>query len=57
MDIPPAPPDRPDSAPGTEPPPDRLGAEVRDSVMLLALSVCVTAGLAGGAQALLSLLS
>lgn len=38
-------------------PTDRLGAEVRESVLLLGLSVTVTAGLAAAAQALLSLLS
>lgn len=37
------------------PAPDRLGAEVRESALLLALSVAVTAGLSAGAQALLSL--
>lgn len=35
--------------------PDRLGAEVRESALLLVLSVAVTAGIAGGAQALLVL--
>jgi len=36
--------------------PDRLGAEVRDSLLLLTMSVSVTAGLAAGLQGLLSLL-
>ena len=36
------------------PAPDRLGAEVRDSALLLVLSLAVTAGLSAGAQALLS---
>lgn len=35
--------------------PDRLGAEVRESALLLVLSLAVTAGLSAGAQALLSL--
>ena len=42
-----------------EPPaaaPDRLGAEVRESALLLVLSIAVTAGVSGGAQALLALL-
>jgi hypothetical protein len=34
---------------------DRLGAEVRESVVLLVLSLAVTAGISGGAQALLAL--
>jgi hypothetical protein len=47
------------AAPAEQPPaaPDRLGAEVRESALLLVLSVAVTAGVAGGAQALLALLS
>lgn len=36
--------------------PDRLGAEVRESALLLVLSIAVTAGVSGGAQALLALL-
>lgn len=36
---------------------DRLGAEVRDSAVLLALSLAVTVGLASGVQALLSVLA
>jgi hypothetical protein len=35
--------------------PDRLGAEVRESVVLLVMSLAVTAGISGGAQALLAL--
>jgi hypothetical protein len=42
-----------DTAPDTAP--DRLGAEVRESLLLLALCVGVTAGLSAGAQALLAL--
>lgn len=34
---------------------DRLGAEVRESILLLVMSVAVTAGISGGAQALLAL--
>jgi hypothetical protein len=34
---------------------DRLGAEVRESVLLLVMSVAVTAGISGAAQALLAL--
>lgn len=41
--------------PSAEPVPDRLGAEVRDSALLLVLSLAVTAGISGGAQALLVL--
>jgi hypothetical protein len=48
-----APPARDRSAPVQ----DRLGAEVRESVLLLLLSVLVTAGVAGVASAVLSLLS
>lgn len=44
------------AAPATAPT-DGLGAEVRESVLLLGLSVTVTAGLAVAAQSLLSLLS
>lgn len=36
---------------------DRLGTEVRDSAVLLALSLAVTVGLASGVQALLSVLA
>ena len=35
--------------------PDRLGAEVRQSALLLVLCLIVTAGVSGGAQALLAL--
>lgn len=35
--------------------PDRLGAELRESVLLLVMSLAVTAGISGGAQALLTL--
>ena len=41
--------------PPAEPAPDRLGAEVRESAMLLVLSLAVTAGISAAAQALLSL--
>ena len=34
---------------------DRLGAEVRQSALLLVLCLVVTAGVSGGAQALLAL--
>jgi hypothetical protein len=37
--------------------PDRLAAEVRESLVLLTLSVLVTVGFAGGASALLTVLS
>ncbi len=46
----PAPPDR-----APQPAPDRLGAEVRESALLLLLSVGLTAGLSAAAQALLAL--
>jgi hypothetical protein len=39
----------------TDPAPDRLGAEVRESLLLLALCLGVTGGLSAGAQALLAL--
>lgn len=51
----------PPSAASAQDPPaaarDQLGTEVRDSVVLLLLSVLVTAGVAAGASALLSLLA
>ena len=37
------------------PPVDRLGAEVRESAVLLVLSLAVTAGISGVAQTLLTL--
>ncbi len=43
------------TGPTAEPAPDRLGAEVRESAVLLLLSLAVTAGLSAAAQALLSL--
>ena len=48
----------PTAAPAEQPAaaPDRLGAEVRESALLLVLSIAVTAGVSGGAQALLALL-
>ena len=48
----------PTAAPAEQPgaDPDRLGAEVRESALLLVLSIAVTAGVSGGAQALLALL-
>ena len=48
------PPRSADGSAGTRPP-DRLGAEVRESALLLVLSIAVTAGVSGGAQALLVL--
>jgi hypothetical protein len=42
-------------APPGETAPDRLGAEVRESALLLALCLAVTAGVSAAAQALLSL--
>jgi hypothetical protein len=54
----PALPAHPATAPAvTEPPADRLSTEVRDSLLLLLLSFAVTAGLAGAASALVSLLA
>ncbi len=50
MDVPTAVPAAP-----AEAAPDRLGAEVRESALLLVLSLAVTAGLSVGAQALLAL--
>ena len=44
-------------ASGTAPAPDRLGAEVRESAVLLVMSMLVTVGLASGVQALIALLS
>lgn len=55
MDVQPAPPRGPAVDPDGAPAPDRLGIEVRDSALLLVLSLAVTAGLSAGAQALLSL--
>lgn len=52
-----APPGLVDAPPGPTAPTDRLGAEVRESVLLLGLSVALTAGLAAAAQSLLALLS
>ena len=43
------------SSPTADPAPDRLGAEVRESALLLVLSLAVTAGISAAAQALLSL--
>ncbi len=43
------------SQPASDPAPDRLGAEVRESALLLVLSLAVTAGISAAAQALLSL--
>ena len=45
------------SAEPAGPAPDRLGAEVRESALLLVLSLLVTVGLASGVQALLALLA
>jgi hypothetical protein len=46
------------SAPaGPAAPDDRLAAEVRESLLLLLLSLAVTVGLAGAASALLTLLA
>lgn len=47
----------PDAGPQPAAPVDRLGAEVRESVLLLGLSVTVTVGFALAAQSVLSLLS
>jgi hypothetical protein len=55
MDVQTAPPAAPPAAPSTAAPADRLGAEVRESALLLVLSLAVTAGISVGAQALLAL--
>ena len=48
---------QPTAADAPAPVQDRLGAEVRESALLLVLSLLVTVGLASGVQALLALLA
>ena len=55
MTLPPAPPAVP--TPAVQPERDRLSTEVRESMLLLVLSLVVTVGVAGAASALLTLLA